>query len=485
MKDNNLKNRAASGFVWLTGERFGNMFSDFIISVFLARLLAPSEFGLIVMVGVFIAFLSPFVDAGLGSALMRKKDATAEDYSTVFWSNIGLALATYLIIFLCAPLVSRFYEEPLLTEIIRVLGLVLIINSLSVVQSIRLAKVLDFRSIGVRSLISNVVSGGIGLYLAYIGWSYWALVVRQLINAVIAAILYWSLGSWLPSLRFSTDSFKDFFGFGSKLLLSNLLDTGFRNLYPLMIGKFYAASALGYYNRAVTLKDIPQNLFSQVTGKVSYPVLIELQDNPARLKEAIRRLMQVISFVYFPMLMGLMGISKSFILVLLTEKWAEAIPLLRALTFVGLLYPIHSLNLNILTLKKRSDLFLYLEIFKKALTVIAILVTYRWGIMGLIYGQIAQSCISLIINTHYSEKFIGYSMRQQLKDILPNFITALGMGLLVMWGSESLGIYTWWSLLLWSVLGSLVYLAINAAFNRKDLLYLYNFTMQRYRLGRT
>jgi O-antigen/teichoic acid export membrane protein len=485
MKDNNLKDKAASGFVWLAGERFGNLFSDFIIAVFLARLLAPSEFGLIAMVGVFIALLSPFVDAGLGSALMRKKDATAEDYSTVFWSNIGLSIATYLVIFFCAPLVSRFYQEPLLTEIIRVLGLVLIINSLSVVQNIRLAKVLDFRSISLRSLISNIISGAIGLYLAYSGWSYWALVVRQLINAVIATILYWSLGSWLPSLKFSKESFKDFFGFGSKLLLSNLLDTGFRNLYPLMIGKFYSPSSLGYYNRAVTLKDIPQTLFSQVTGKVSYPVLIELQDNPVRLRYAYRRLMQIISFVYFPMLMGLMGISKSLVIVLLTEKWAEAIPLLKALTFVGLLYPIHSLNLNILTLKKRSDLFLYLEIFKKVLTAIAVFVTYRWGVMGLIYGQIAQSCVSLIINTHFSNKFIGYSMFQQLKDILPNFVIALIMGLLVMWGSETLDIYTWWSLLLWPLSGSLIYLAITAVFNRKDLFYIYNVSMQNCKLGRT
>lgn len=469
----------------MTGERLGNMLGDFIISVFLARLLAPSEFGLIAMVGVFISLLSPFVDAGLGSALMRKKDATAADYATVFWSNIGLSSATYIVIFLCAPLVAGFYGEPPLTQIVRVLGLVLIVNSLNIVQNIRLAKVLDFRSISFRSLTSNILSGAVGLYLAYSGWSYWALVVRQLVNAVIATILYWSLGSWLPSLRFSKDSFKDFFGFGSKLLFSSLLNTGFGNLYPLMIGKFYAASALGYYNRAVTLRDIPQTLFSQVTGKVSYPVLVELQDSPARLKDACRRLMQIVSFVYFPMLMGLMGISESLVLVLLTEKWAEAIPMLKALTFVGLLYPIHSLNLNILTLKKRSDLFLYLEIFKKGLTVIAVLITFRWGIMGLIYGQVAQSFLSLLINTHYSNKFIGYSMRQQLKDILPNFVAALVMGLLVMWGSEALGIYTWWGLLLWPLLGSLFYLAVSAAFNRKDLLYLYNFSMERYRLGGT
>jgi teichuronic acid exporter len=484
MKEKTLKDRAAVSLVWLTGERFGNLLSDFLISVFLARILGPSEFGLIAMVAVFIALLQPFTDAGLGSALLRKKDATPEDYNTVFWSNLGLSSAAYAVVFIGAPLVAQFYKEPLLTDIIRVLGITLVLNSLNVVQNIRLTKLLDFRTISLRSLVSNILSGAIGLYLAYRGWSYWALVVRQLLNAIITNVLYWAARTWFPSFTFSTASFKDFFGFGSKLLLSSLLDTGFRNIYPLLIGKFYSASALGFYNRAANLKDIPQTLVSQVTGRVSYPVLIELQDDPPRLAQAYRRLMQVVSFAYFPLLMGLMGLSKSIVLVLLTDKWASAIPLLQGLTFVGLLYPIHTLNLNILTLKKRSDLFLILEVIKKSLTVVSLLLTYRWGVMGLIYGQIAQSCLALVINAHYSKQFIGYGFAHQLRDILPNFCTALGMGLLVLWGSEQLNVFTWWSLLLWCLAGGAIYLLLAAVFSRKNLVYLYDFSREKYQAMR-
>ncbi|MBC6610606.1 lipopolysaccharide biosynthesis protein [Hymenobacter sp. BT507] len=484
MKEKTLKDRAAVSMVWLTGERFGNLLSDFLISVFLARILGPSEFGLIAMVAVFIALLQPFTDAGLGSALLRKKDATPADYDTVFWSNLGLSGAAYAIVFACAPLVAQFYKQPLLTDIIRVLGIGLVLNSLSVVQNIRLTKLLDFRTISLRSLVSNILSGGIGLYLAYHGWSYWALVVRQLLNAMITNVLYWAARSWFPSFTFSTASFRDFFGFGSKLLLSSLLDTGFRNVYPLLIGKFYSASALGFYNRAVNLKDIPQTLVSQVTSKVSYPVLIELQDDPPRLAQAYKRLMQLVSFAYFPLLMGLMGLSKSVILVLFTDKWASAIPLLQGLAFVGLLYPIHALNLNILTLKKRSDLFLTLEIIKKALTVVCLLLTYRWGVMGLIYGQIALSFVALIINTHYSKRLIAYGFAHQLRDLLPSFCTALAMGVALLWGSEQLQIFTWWTLLLWVVVGGVIYLTLSVIFNRKNLLYLYDFSREKFQAMR-
>ena len=480
MQDNTLKDRAAVSLAWLTGERFGNLLSDFVVSVFLARLLGPSEFGLIAMVAVFIALLQPFTDAGLGSALMRKKEATAQDYATVFWSNMGLSVGAYAVVFAGAPLVARFYQEPLLTPIIRVLGLNLLLNSLYVVQSIRLVKLLDFRTISLRALVSNVLSGAIGLYLAYRGWSYWALVARQLLNAAFTAGLYWASRTWFPSFTFSVASFRDFFGFGSKMLLSSLLDTGFRNVYPLLIGKFYSAAALGFYNRAVSLKDMPQNLVAQVIGRVSYPVLIELQDEPARLSAIYQRLMQLVSFAYFPLLMGLMGMSRNIVLVLFTAKWASAIPLLRALTFAGLLYPIHALNLNILTLKKRSDLFLTLEIIKKTLTVLSLLITYRWGVMGLIYGQIAQSFLALVVNAHYTRTFTGYGFLPQLRDLLPNFCSALAMGLLVWWGSEWLNLFTWWTLLLWLAVGAGLYLAFAAFFNQKSLRYLYDFSRHKY-----
>ncbi|MBC3538797.1 lipopolysaccharide biosynthesis protein [Rufibacter sediminis] len=481
MRETNIKDKAALGFAWLTGERLGNLLSDFLISVLLARLLGPTDFGLIAMVSVFIALLRPFTEAGLGSALLRKKDATHHDYATVFWSNLALSVGTYIVLYVSAPWVFRFYSEPSLTQLIRVLGSVLILTALGMVQNIKLTKEMDFRRISLLSLASNIFSGIVGLYMAYLGWGYWALVVRQLLNGIGTTVLYWLWGTWSPTFTFSKASFRDFFGFGSKLLLANLLDTGFKNIYPLLIGKFYSAASLGYYNRASSLKDIPQALITQISGRVTYPILIEVQEDREKLTGIYRRLVQVISFLYFPVMMGLMGLSKCVVLVLLSEKWAQTTPLLQGLAFAGLLYPIHSLNLNVLTLKKRSDIFLYLEIIKKALTVLVVLITFRWGLMAMIYGQIVLSFLSLFINAHYTGKFIGYGFYEQVKDLVPNFIPAFLMGALLMGGIEALDTYTWWSLTFWLILGACLYLGLTAAFNRKGLLYLYDFSLQKYK----
>lgn len=479
-----LKDQAFTGFLWSFGERFGNQISDFVISIILARLLAPKEFGLIAMVTVFIALLTPFIDAGLGSALIRKQKPSEEDYSTVFWWNIGLAILVYFLLYLGAPLVSNFYDEPLLTDILRVLGLTVIIQSFAIVQATRLTKALNFRVLSTRSLISNVLSGILGLYLAFEGWSYWALIIRQIVNSIISTVLLWGLSNWKPLFTFSISSFKEFFGFGSKLLISGLLDTGFNNIYPLLIGKYFSASSLGFYNRAKAFKDIPQNMVTQVISRVTYPIFAELQHDPVSLRLAYKRLVQLISFIYFPALFGLMGISKLLVLVLLTDKWIETVPMLRGLAIVGLLYPIHSLNLNILTVKGRSDLFLNLEVVKKSLTVVMILIFFRWGIMGLIYGQIIQSWIALIINTYYSKKIIGYGFLSQVKDIFPHLAIAGTIGLIILLGSDLLNIYTWWSLSLWIVLGVIAYLLFSILIKSNELTYIIEFLKGKYKVFR-
>ncbi|RNI30857.1 lipopolysaccharide biosynthesis protein [Rufibacter immobilis] len=479
----NLKEKAYKGFVWSSIERFGTLISDFVISIFIARILSPKEFGLIAMVAVFTAFLSPFVDAGLGKALIRKKEPSDEDYSTVFWWNLGLSIIVYLLIYLCAPVVANFYDQPLLVDIMRVMGLLLIIQSLSIIQTNRLLKRLDFKPLAIRTITSSVISGVIGLYLAYVGWSYWALVVRSLIGALISSILLWSLSRWKPSLIFSLQVFKELFGFGSKLLIANLLDVAFKNIYPLIIGKYFSAASLGLYSRAVAFKDIPQNLIIYVTSKVTYPIFAELQDENSDLRAGYSRMVKLVSFIYFPLLMGIMGLSKNIVLVLLTEKWLEVVPMLKLLVFVGLLHPIHSINLNLLTVKGKSNLFLYLEVVKKILIVIVLVISYRWGILGLIYGQIVQSCLFLFINTYFTDKLIDYGILKQFKDILISLIISVAMGLALMWGSEVLSVFTWWSLIVWIMVGSGIYVGLSFLFNDTEFKYLRSFLHGRIKLS--
>lgn len=477
---NNLKGKAISGFAWSLGERFGSAISDFVISIIIARLLAPEEFGLVAMVMVFISLLTPFIDAGLGKALIRKKEVTDKDYSTIFWWNIAVSILVYFILYFSAPLVSAFYKEPELKEILRVVGLLVILQAFSVIQTTRLTKLLDFRSLTIRSVISNLLSGLLGLYLAFNGWSYWAIVVRQLANAGLSALLLWSISNWRPSFSFSVASFKEFFGFGNKLLLSGLLDAAFNNIYPLLIGKFFSPAALGFYNRANNLRNLPQNIYTSVVSRVTYPILAQINGNDDQLIKGYTKLIQLTSFIYFPIMLLLMGGSKLIIVVLLTEKWLPAVSLLKGLALAGILYPIHALNLNVLMIKGRSDLFLRLEVIKKMIVVIIIVVTFKWGIMGLVIGQIVYSVLALILNTFYTKRILNYSLFNQLKDILPSLYTSLAVGLSIMIGSENLGIYTWWSLIGWLLLGLLFYILLSGFTNRRDFGYFSTLIRQKW-----
>ena len=480
----NLKETALRGFSWTFLEKFGVYISDFTVGILLARLLAPKEFGLIAMIMVFIALLTPFIDSGLGRALIRKIDATDTDYSTVFWWNLMLSICVYLILFFGAPYLSLFYEEPRLTDILRVFGICVIIEALSSIQNTRLVKLMNFKSLAARSLISNFLSGILAIYLAYSGWSYWALIVRQIVSLSLSSIFLWSISGWKPKFEFSKSAFREMFGFGSRLLASGILDAFFNNIYPLIIGKMFSASSLGFYNRANSFCVIPQMLFTQTTARVSYPLLASLQNQKEQMAQTYKKLIKLISYVYFPILMGIMGLAHVIVIVLLTEKWLPAVPLLQGLAFVSMLYPMHSINLNVLTVNGRSDLFLKLEIWKKIIIVISILIGQFWGVMGLIYSQIVSSCIAFIINTYFSERYIQYGLIKQCKDLFPNFVLALAMGLFLLFGSDYLNIFTWWSLIGWTICGIAFYIGISFLFKMDSFAYLLTLAIEKLKLKR-
>jgi O-antigen/teichoic acid export membrane protein len=323
-----------------------------------------------------------------------------------------------------APAIAAFYRQPELTPITRALTLVLVMNSFAAVQSALMTRRLDFRRQALIAVTSTAVSGSLGVGLAWRGFGVWSLVVQQITNSFVRACLYWSLNTFRPRWMFSWKALGELFSFGSRLVASRLLNTVFDNLYPLVIGKLFSANTLGYYNRAQTIEGVASQSLGVVANRVTFPVFSRLQDEPDRLRSGLRKALSTAAFIQFPLMLGLAAIAKPLVILLLTEKWAPSIPYLQALCFVGLLYPLHLLNLNVLTAKGRSDLFFRLEVVKKALIVLNIVVTFRWGVLVMIWGQVVCSLLGYFLNSYYTRKFVGYSLLDQVRDVFPCLLAA-------------------------------------------------------------
>lgn len=373
------------------------------------------------MITIFIAVSQSFVDSGFQQALIRKKDADNTDFSTVFYFNLAVGVFFYLVLFLSSGLISRFYEEDQLTGIIRVFGLVIVINSIALIQRVRLSKSINFKLQTKISIASSVISGSVGIYMAYNGFGVWSLVWRTLINQFLQAILLWIFSKWSPVLKFSSGSLKQMFSFGSRLLISGLLDTIYKNINLLVIGKFFSAADLGFYSRADQFQKLPSANITSTVQRVSYPILAQVQDEPARLREAYRKIIKSTMFISFSALIAMAAIAKPMVIVLIGEKWLPSVLFLQMLCFAGMLYPLHAINLNMLNVKGRSDLFLRLEIIKKLLAVPVIIIGILFGIKVMIAGMILNSFLSYFINSYYSGRLINYPLKEQVIDILPSF----------------------------------------------------------------
>ncbi len=423
----NLKQETAKGFFWSAIERFSVQGLQFLMGLVLARLLLPSDYGLVGMLAIFLAISQTFVDSGFSSALIQKKNRTDTDYSTAFFFNIGVGLFFYLVLFFTAPLIANFYDTPELTSLTKVIGLNVFITSLAVVQRAKLTIKLDFKTQAKASLTSVFIGGCVGIAMAYKGYGVWALVVQSLLRNGLNTIFLWFLSKWIPKAVFSTTSFKKLFSFGSKLLGAGLLNTIFQNIYLLVIGKLFSASELGFYTRAQQFQKMPSQNITGIIQRVTFPVLSSIQDDDEKLIKAYRSFIRLSAFVVFPLMIGLAVVAEPLIRLILTEKWMPTVPLLQLLCIAGMLYPVHAINLNILNVKGRSDLFLKLEIIKKILITIAILITFSFGVKAMVIGQIFTSFISFFINTHYSSKMINYGAWKQIKDMLPITIITLLM----------------------------------------------------------
>lgn len=423
-----LKEKTVKGVFWSSIDRFSSQGIQFIFSILIARMLLPSDYGVIAMLGIFLAVSQSFIDSGFGTALVQKIDRTETDFSTVFYFNILVACFFYGLLWIISPYIASFYDIPLLESVTKAVALTLIFNALGGIQNAKLTIAIDFKTRAKISLMCTISTGIIGLIMAYKGYGVWALVTQNIANSVLNATLLWLFVRWIPQRTFSMQSFRQLFGFGSKLLASGLLDTIYNNIYPLVIGKFFSASTLGVYSRASSLAQYPSSNLTSVLQSVTFPVLSSIQNDEERLGNAYRRLLRMSVFIIFPLMIGLSAVADPFIRLVLTDKWEGAIYLLQIVCFSMMWYPVHAINLNLLQVKGRSDYFLKLEIIKKIIGVSMLCITVPIGIVAMCYGSICTSIICLGVNTHYTWKLIGYGFKRQMREMLPTLLHALVMG---------------------------------------------------------
>jgi teichuronic acid exporter len=467
-----LKQKTISGLFWSFVDAFANQGFQFIVGIILARLLSPHEFGLIGMLTIFIAISQSFVDSGFSNALIQKVNCTQKDYSTIFYFNIMVAFFCYTLLFGFSASIAAFFVEPQLKSLIQVLSLSLIFNSFSVIQRTILSKEINFKLQTMVSMVASIGSGIIAIWLALAGFGVWSLVALTLSRAFLNSIFLWLWAKWKPAWVFSRESFRELFAFGSKLLVSGLIDTAYRNIYYLIIGKYFSAVQLGYYTRADQFQAIPSQNLNGVIGRVSFPVLSSIQDDVPKLKVAYQKIIKSTMLITFVLMLGMAAVAKPLILTLIGEKWLPAVIYLQLLCLVGMFYPLHALNLNMLQVQGRSDLFLRLEIIKKVLAIPTIFLGVLFGIITMIIGMLVLNMIAYYLNSYWSGRLIGYSTWEQIKDILPSFILALVVALCVFFVGDLLNISNFLKLIIQIAIGSLLTIGISEAFFMRDYLYM-------------
>jgi len=417
--------------------------------------------GLIAMLGLFLAVAQSMVDSGFGSALIQKKNTTRIDESSVFFLNLGFACAAYAALWIGAPYIAAFYKEPILTPLSRVMGINFLINAFGLVQISMLQKTLDFKTLAQRTLVAVMFSGPVGVGLAFMGYGVWSLAAQAIVSNAVQTASLWYWSPWRPVARFSRQSLAGLFGFGSNLFFSGLLGTIFNNLYTLLIGKLFTKTDLGFYTRAVTFERLPATTISGVVGQVAFPAFASIQEDRQRLKAGYRKAITFACYLVFPVMFLLIAIAEPLFTVLFTDKWSGSVLYFQVLCLSGMLYPLHSLNLNALKAVGRSDLFLKLEILKKIVIIAAVLITYRFGLLAMVWGMVVNSYITLFMNTYYTMHFIDYPLREQARDIVPYLALAGTMGAVAYAVGIPLSGWPVWQLVVQVLVGAGFYLGMS------------------------
>ena len=459
-----LKALASVGALWVALERFGQQILQVALFIILARLLSPDDFGLVAMLVIFFAIAQSFVDSGMGQALIREDEITTDDRTTVFYTNLIIAVLFYFILYVFAPSIANFYDQPELINLTRFMGLAVIFFGLTVVQRAELTQLLNFKVQALAQVPAMFLSGMVSVILAFKGYGVWALAFQYVLLAMLSSVFLWVFRPVKLNTKWSKESFIRLFSFGYKLLLSGLLNTVYMHIYKLVIGKFFAASILGYFTQAKKMEELVGKNLSTIIEKVTYPLLSKSKNEPERLKRGYREIVLVSSFVIFPSMIGLIILAEPIIHFVLGPQWLPAVPMLRIVCLSGLLYHLHAINLNILKVQGRSDLFLKLEILKKVIVTIAIVIGLQFGLYGLLIGQVISSYISLIINSYYTNQLIGYSIFNQLRDVGRVLLLTIPMSLTLFFVKSLLPINSILMLIFYIISGILIYLSSNILF---------------------
>lgn len=437
MPEQSLKQKTVSGTFWSGVDRFSAQGIQLVLGIIIARMLPPEDYGVIGMLAIFFAVSQSFISGGFYIALIRKQNRTDADYSTVFYFNIVVGLAFYFILFFSSPYIAAFYKTPILDSLTKVVAVNVILSSLVIVQRARFTINLDFKTQTKVSLISVIISGIIGIGMAYKGFGVWTLAAQSIISSGITMILFWRYSNWIPKRVFSISSFKEMFFFGYKLLISGLIDNIYNNIYTLVIGKKFSQIDLGYYTRADNFAQFPSSNITNILQRVTLPVLSNVQNDNEKLREMYRKFLCLSAFIIFPLMIGLSATADPLIRLILTDNWSGAILLLQILCLSQMWYPIHAINISLLQVKGRSDLFLRLEIIKKVIGVIILCITIPIGVAAMCCGAVINSLIGLFINTYYTGKLIQIGYWKQMKDLLPILVNTFSMGIIV-WGITEL-----------------------------------------------
>lgn len=467
-----LKGQAVGGLIWTVADTFILRGLAFITTLILARWIGPSEFGLVGMMTVFIALGTSLTDSGLTASLIRTRERDNHDFTTVFWLNLGMSIVVYLILFFCAPFIALFFKQELLVALIRVYCLSFVISALSAIQLTRLTIDMSFKQIAKLNIPGTIIGSSIGLYLGYVGYGVWAVVLMYISTQIIQSCFLWLTASWRPTFSFSKEKARFHYGFGYKLMLSGVINTVFQYIYDIVIGRIYPVKVLGYYERSHTFNNYPVTILTSVVSKVTYPLLSSIQDDKERLGIVYRKILRLTFFIVAPLMTIAASLAKPLFQLVLGDEWLPAVPFFQILCLASMFYPIHAFNLNVFMVQGRSDLFLKLEIIKKIVVIIALGIGMMFGIYGMLWSSVVTSYIALLINTYYSADLIGYSQKQQFKDMLPILVFALvssaGVFLFSEYVQFELAIV---QVVLGSVLGTLLYIGFNYLIKNEPLMY--------------
>jgi len=467
-----LRNKTITGVFWAFINVFLTRGASFFATVILATILSPDDFGLLGMIAIFMGIGNTLIESGLSNSLIRSEKVDNEDFSTVFYTNVAISIFVYFLVFLGSKYIAVFYNQPVLTDIIRVYCIGFVVSATSAVQTTILVKNMEFKKLTYYQIPATIISIFIGFLLAYLGYGVWSMVWMFITNQVVRSITLWYKSMWTPTLTFNIEKLKRHFNFGYKLTLSSLLNTVFSNIYNILIGRYYAIETLGYFERSQTFKHYIVSTLTDVVAKVTYPMFSKIQNEKDKLVAIFKKTIIFVFFYIAPIMLGLSAVGKPLFLLVLGDKWAPAIPFFQILCVSGVLYPLHFLNINLLQVLGRSDLFLKIELIKKAALLLIVLIGFQYGVYGLALSTIVSSIIGFFINTFYTGVLIDYGAVKQLKDLFSFFITSIFMSIMMYLLVGLLINYPLFvQLLIPSIFGFCFYLSINYLFKSNPLFY--------------